>query len=165
MDLVEVKNRKDDNMVRHPWELARLEVVNSLLQGVIKNESGFNVLDIGCGDVFFISKLSDLYPKANFYAIDIAFTDEIISKLAESVKGKNIFLFKSLEEANQHLKNPADLVLLLDVVEHIKDDIGFLTSLHGNKAITHNTFIIITVPLTLLAYYLKKKYAKDYSER
>lgn len=26
-------------------------------------------------------------------------------------------------------------------------------------------FIIITVPLTLIAYYLKKKYAKDYSER
>lgn len=26
-------------------------------------------------------------------------------------------------------------------------------------------FIIITVPLTLFAYYLKKKYAKDYSER
>ena len=26
-------------------------------------------------------------------------------------------------------------------------------------------FIVITVPLTLIAYYLKKKYAKDYSER
>jgi polar amino acid transport system permease protein len=26
-------------------------------------------------------------------------------------------------------------------------------------------FIVITVPLTLVAYYLKKKYAKDYSER
>ena len=26
-------------------------------------------------------------------------------------------------------------------------------------------FIVITVPLTLFAYYLKKKYAKDYSER
>lgn len=26
-------------------------------------------------------------------------------------------------------------------------------------------FIIVTVPLTLFAYYLKKKYAKDYSER
>lgn len=26
-------------------------------------------------------------------------------------------------------------------------------------------FIIITVPLTLIAYYLKRKYAKDYSER
>jgi trans-aconitate methyltransferase len=146
MDLIEVKNRKGVEMARHPWELARLEVVDDLLQGIIKNENEFNVLDIGCGDIFFISKLSDKYPKANFYAIDIAFTDEIISTLKETAKGRNIFLFKTLDEANLHLKTQADLVLLLDVVEHIKDDIGFLNSLYQNKAITNNTNIIITVP-------------------
>ncbi|MGZ4042407.1 MAG: class I SAM-dependent methyltransferase [Bacteroidia bacterium] len=147
MDLVEVSKRSNEKeMARHPWELARFEIVNSLLQGIIKNEEGFNVLDIGCGDIFFISKLSSLYPKASFYAIDIAFNDEIISKLKKVAEGKNIFLFKSLDEANLHLKKPADLVLLLDVVEHIEDDKGFLKSIHNNKAITNETNIIITVP-------------------
>lgn len=146
MDLVEVSRREENNLARHPWELARFEIVNSLLNGIIKDETGFNVLDIGCGDIFFISKLSELYPNANFYAIDIAFTDEIIQKLKDVAKGKNIFLFKSLDEANLHLKKHADLVLLLDVVEHIEDDKDFLRSLHSNKAITDDTHIIITVP-------------------
>jgi trans-aconitate methyltransferase len=146
MDLVEVSKKKDNEGTRHPWELARLEVVNQLLNGIIKNESSFNVLDIGCGDIFFISQLSERYPKANFYAVDIAFTDEIISKLKEQSKDKNIFLFKTLDETAGHLKQPANLVLLLDVIEHIKDDVSFLNSLHNNKAIDNNTIITITVP-------------------
>ncbi|MBI2722883.1 MAG: class I SAM-dependent methyltransferase [Bacteroidetes bacterium] len=146
MDLLEVSKRKDNNIARHPWELARFEIVNSLLKDIIKNEPGYNILDIGCGDIFFISKLCDLYPKANFYAIDIAFTDEIILKLKEQAKGKNIFLYKTLDEANFHLTKPADLVLLLDVVEHIEHDKLFLKSLYDNKAITDVTRIMITVP-------------------
>lgn len=146
MDLVEVKNRKEKIINRHPWELARFEVVTSLLEGSIRNESDFSILDIGCGDVFFISKMADLYPKAHFYAIDIAFTDEIIALLQETVKGKNIYLFKTLDDANLHLKKEADLVLLLDVVEHIEDDKGFLTSLYKNRAISTNTLVMITVP-------------------
>lgn len=146
MDLVEVKNRKEKVINRHPWELARFEIVTSLLKDKIRNNDDFNILDIGCGDVFFISKMADIYPKAHFYAIDIAFTDEIIALLKETVKGKNIYLFKTLDDANLHLKKDADLVLLLDVVEHIEDDKGFLSSLYNNKAITANTLIMITVP-------------------
>ena len=66
MDLIEVQNRKDGKIARHPWELSRLEVVNCLLKKIIKNEDGFNILDIGCGDIFFISNLSERYPKAKF---------------------------------------------------------------------------------------------------
>ncbi|MBA3664192.1 MAG: class I SAM-dependent methyltransferase [Bacteroidetes bacterium] len=147
MDLVEVEKRDSNPItVRHPWELARFEIVNSLLKDVIKNDPNYNVLDIGCGDIFFISKLSSLYPQTNFYAIDIAFTDDIISKLKKVAAGQNIFLFKSLDEANFHLKKPADLVLLLDVVEHIEDDKGFLKSLHDNKGINNDTHVMITVP-------------------
>lgn len=146
MDLIEVKNRKEGVVARHPWELARFEIVNSLLKTIIKNEENFSILDIGCGDVFFISRLSDLYPKVHFYAIDIAFTDEIIAILSKEVEGKHIYLFKTLDEANVHLKKQADLVLLLDVVEHIEDDHAFLTGLYKNKAITKDTHIMITVP-------------------
>lgn len=146
MDLVEVKNRKSEIENRHPWELARLEVVNSLLKNIIKNRKNFNVLDIGCGDIFLISKLSDLYPEVNFYAIDIAFDNDIILKLKEDVGSRKIFLFKSLEEANAHLKGQADLVLLLDVIEHIQDDISFLNSLNSSPGINIDTQILITVP-------------------
>ena len=94
MDLVEVSRRNSVIENRHPWELARFEVVNNLLKGIIKNEADYTVLDIGCGDIFFLLKLSELYPKSSFYAIDIAFTDEIIEKLKAQAQGKNIFMFK-----------------------------------------------------------------------
>lgn len=147
MDLVEVEKRKENTITaRHPWELARFEVIDSLLQKTIKNETDYTVLDIGCGDIFFISGLSERYPKATFYAIDIAFTDTMIEKYKKLAEGKNIFLFKTLDEATAQLKKAADLVLLLDVVEHIEDDKGFLTMLHNNKSITEQTRIMITVP-------------------
>jgi trans-aconitate methyltransferase len=146
MDLLEVQKRKKGNESRHPWELARLVVINDLLKEILRNKSELNILDIGCGDIFFINQLSHLYPKANFYAIDIAFTDEIIKQLESETRGTNIFLFKTLEEAGKRLQKPADLVLLLDVVEHIEDDKSFLRSLAGNKAIGSNTKIMITVP-------------------
>jgi trans-aconitate methyltransferase len=145
MDLVEVSKRQGD-VNRHPWELSRFEVVNRLLKNILKNETGFTVLDIGCGDIFFVSKLCDRYPKASFYAIDIAFTDEIISMLKPQIQGKNIYLFKSMEEAALHLKKSADLVLLLDVVEHISDDKGFLLDLYNSKNINKDTSVMITVP-------------------
>jgi hypothetical protein len=146
MDLVEAKNRKEGNVARHPWELARFEVINSLLKGTLKNEEGFNVLDIGCGDIFFVSKLSDLYPHVSFYAIDTAFTDEMISEMKNKVGSRKIYLFKTLEEAQLHLKGTAGLVLLLDVVEHIGEDKAFLKHLHSSRSVDANTRIMITVP-------------------
>ena len=146
MDLAELKNRIYANIKRHPWELARIEVLVSLLKDVLKNEEEFSVLDIGCGDIFPISKLIELYPKVSFYAIDIAFTDKIIEELKDIIEGKNIYLFQTLDEANLHLKKPVNLVLLLDVVEHIKDDNEFLISLNKNIHINKDTFIAITVP-------------------
>jgi hypothetical protein len=145
MDLVEIKNRKTD-IARHPWELARFEIVRSLLHSHIRNDENYSVLDIGCGDIFFISSLANYYPKVNFYAVDIAFTDEIMKQLSGSINGKNIFLFKTLDEAGTHLKKPADLVLLLDVVEHIEKDVEFLSWLHGHSSVSSHTLFMITVP-------------------
>jgi hypothetical protein len=146
MDLVESKNRNSDNAARHPWELARFRVVNKILSGIIRNEKDFNVLDIGCGDVFFVSSLARLYPEASYYAIDTAFTDDMISSYTEQVRGLNVKLFKSLTEAVTVMKGKADLVLLLDVVEHIGDDEGFLKALAAEPAITPQTNVLITVP-------------------
>jgi len=145
MDLIEVKNRRTE-IARHPWELSRFEIVRSLLHSHIRNENDYTVLDIGCGDIFFISSLANYYPKVSFYAIDIAFTDEIMAQLKATIGSKNIYLFKTLDDAATHLKKPANLVLLLDVVEHIEKDVEFLNWLHGHKSISTDTLFMITVP-------------------
>jgi trans-aconitate methyltransferase len=146
MDLVEVKHRSPGLMRRHPWELARFEVIRDILKQTYKNEENFTVLDIGCGDAFFVTTLSDLYPKATFYAIDIAFTEEIVAQIKKEIGSRSILLLQSLEEAGRQMKKKADLVLLLDVIEHIEDDKAFLNELYNNQAIGPDTRIMITVP-------------------
>jgi hypothetical protein len=146
MDLVEAKERGGRAISRHPWELARLSVVVDLLREKLANQPGFSVLDIGCGDIFFVSALSERFPEVDFYAVDTAFTDEIMAELSKEIKGKKIRIFRSLEDASHYMTKPADLVLLLDVLEHIEDDNGFLEHLVHHKAMGKGGTLIITVP-------------------
>ena len=101
-----------------------------------------SVLDIGCGDGFVLQSLAGNFPSAFFTGIDIALTDEIITQITERARDcKNISLYRQMPP--QSNKKP-DLILLLDVLEHIADETDFLNSLH---AFIHNeSRIIITVP-------------------
>jgi SAM-dependent methyltransferase len=146
MDLVEVSGRGSSQEARHPWELARFSVVSSMIRRTIGSRSAFNVLDVGCGDVFFVAKLSEAFPEASIFGIDTAFTTEQLKELGAKVAGKNIRLFRSLAEAESYLNGSIDLVLLLDVIEHVKDDVGLLKELSAHRFVTSDTNFIITVP-------------------
>lgn len=137
MDLLE----KSQSGRRHPWELARYEVVKSLIDIHIKNYSGKKILDLGCGDIFFLNKFSEDKPDADFYAVDTAFDEEYI----ESKEKSQIKLFNSL--SNLPTENLVfDIVFLMDVVEHIENDVAFLKSIKNSPFITKQTIIFITVP-------------------
>jgi hypothetical protein len=146
MDLVEANKRNSNNNRRHPWEFARLEVACDLLKDYIKNDSNYTVFDIGCGDIFVVTSLSDAYPNVTFYAIDSAFTEDIILRFQSQVGDRKVFLFKSLEEAGQKLGREVDLILLMDVVEHIEKDVEFLKSLSQERFVGSETVVLITVP-------------------
>lgn len=146
MDIRESSNRSAGESARHPWELARLRVVSSLIRPLVASNKPIKVLDIGCGDVFFVSELSSLYPQAEFFAVDTAFTPDLIANLKQQTAGKKIYLFNSLDDAEKQLTGPADLVFLLDVIEHIEDDKGFLQSLLKRKSVLKDTKVVISVP-------------------
>jgi hypothetical protein len=146
MDLRESRSRNVEAAVRHPWELARLEVVYRLLSRRIgKNKIG-NILDLGCGDTYFVEQFAGRFPGRDFAAVDIAFDKETRLAYEERLKGKPIHLFDSLEEAQSGFKTEVDLVLLLDVIEHIEHDIDFLSSLKNYSFIKKDAWVIITVP-------------------
>jgi hypothetical protein len=54
--------------------------------------------------------------------------------------------FASLESIAPPPRQPASLVLLMDVLEHIDDDRGFLTALRAKPYIGPDTKFLITVP-------------------
>ncbi len=146
MDLKE-SNISDEFSGRHPWEFARSEVVLSL----IKKHYDFSskneciVYDIGCGDIFFADRLSKKIKASKIIAIDNAFNSETISKLEKKFNNPAISIFQSIQQAKS-INKPADIILLLDVLEHIKDDTKFLSSLLSESFVTNKTLFVITVP-------------------
>jgi hypothetical protein len=144
MDLVEARARGFEAGTRHPWELARLELASRLIDRHVTLGPGATVLDIGCGDAFVVSNLARRYPLVQFYAVDSAFTEELIVLYRERVGVPNVSLLASLDDLP--LTRPATLVLLMDVVEHIADDRGFLYNLRDRPYMGHETRWLFTVP-------------------
>lgn len=148
MDLLEVKHRNDtqSDVQRHPWELARLEVLKTLISKNVSLADRSLVLDIGCGDTFVVEQLALDYPRVSFYAVDIAFTEELMDVFRKNLKVKNVSLFRSLDDIPENSSQNAALVLLTDVIEHIEDDKKFMAELLKNKLVDGRTLFLITVP-------------------
>ena len=81
MDLVEAKARGFEAVVRHPWEQARLSLVDQLIRRHVDLRAGDVVFDIGCGDTFVAEELARRYPHVQFNAVDSNFTDQLIETL------------------------------------------------------------------------------------
>jgi len=146
MDLVEAKARGLDRQARHPWEMARVEVVRSLIRRHVNLAPDAVVFDIGCGDTFVVEQLAADHPTACFYAVDTAFTDELIAHYRDRLDNPRILPFASLESISPAPRQRASLVLLMDVLEHINDDRAFLAALLAKPYIGPETRFLITVP-------------------
>ncbi len=127
MDLSEIS----DNKKRHPWELARSDCILSLLR---KWKKRTHVLDVGCGDAFFDIRLLETMPDINMlWGVDVDLKDDYKIErgcFCNSIDKVNITSF--------------DIILLMDVLEHIEDDITFLKSL--KTKLNQTGRIYITVP-------------------
>jgi hypothetical protein len=150
MDIKEFKiNDLADGLMRHPWEKARAYFTLRLIDNFtnIPDNRKINVLDIGCGDAYVIETIGSKYKDAVFFAVDTAFTDEIIEDYISKYKDKYfLHLFKDLDNASSCINAEVDIVLLLDVLEHIQDEKSFLNLLRTYPFISETTFFIITVP-------------------
>ena len=144
MDLVESRLQGFAAAPRHPWERARLALVSRLIARHRLIQPGDVVLDVGCGDTFVVESLAQRYPTATFYAVDSAFTPDLIAVFRDRLRVSNVSLFASLDEVPGGRE--ASLVLLMDVLEHVEDDLGLLRNLTGRSYFTSHTRLLITVP-------------------
>jgi SAM-dependent methyltransferase len=144
MDLIENNARDAESTVRHPWERARLTLAHELIRRRVTLRPGDVVLDVGCGDTFVSEELARRYPSVTFYAVDSAFTDELITKVSSRLAVPNVSLFRSLDAVPAG--RTAALVLLMDVIEHVPDDAGFLEDICRRPLIGEGTWFLMTVP-------------------
>ena len=144
MDIIE---QHTTNAKRHPWELARFEVLFSLLEKALPPTSESKIIvDIGCGDCFFAEELLARRTDVTLIGIDTAYSEDRRKEKMAAVHNQRFQLFTSLSEAQSFLNGPAHLVLLLDVLEHIEKDAAFLHQLATAPFFQPKTQLLISVP-------------------
>lgn len=147
MDIKELNINQDKGTSKnHPWEYARAKVIDFLIKRHLPGNNINGIMaDVGCGDIFFSQQFVKKHPNLTAAAIDIAFTDEIIASLKAKYNAGNILFFNDIKNVDLQGKC-ADIVFLMDVIEHIENDIDFLKTLGNCNFVDDNTLFVITVP-------------------
>lgn len=163
MDIKELNiNAAKGSSKNHPWEYARAKIVCKIL----KNRSFINqecnpILDIGCGDIFFLNYFCSTIEHPYPVAVDIAFESEIICALKEKYQNFGCTFYQSVDEVGLGEKK-ANIVFLMDVIEHIEDDVAFLSALKQKKFVGTDTLFMITVPAFQSLYSSHDKWLGHY---
>jgi 2-polyprenyl-3-methyl-5-hydroxy-6-metoxy-1,4-benzoquinol methylase len=143
---------------RHPWEVARFAFFSELLRGHGVLDRPARVLDVGAGDAWFATQLSALLPAGSH--IDCWDTG-----YAEKAAMSGVITRTAIKP-----KVRADVVLLLDVLEHVENDGDFLATLVRENTHAAST-VLVSVPawaslFTAHDTYLKhfRRYAPESAE-
>ena len=135
MDLIE---RPDDVVRRHPWEVARARFFVRLLErtGLLGGVDG--VLDVGAGDAWFARQLrAALPPTARLACWDVHYPAGSPPDLAEGAEG--------IEFSAARPAGTFGGILLLDVIEHVEQDVAFVRdAVEGSLA--PGGWVLVSVP-------------------
>jgi hypothetical protein len=133
MDLSE---RDTGAVRRHPWELARAEFFLRLLGQTNVVAGAMQVLDVGAGDTWLARQVKNaLPPGSNVTCWDTNYTTQDIASLADH----------GLELVTERPPGVFDGVLMLDVLEHVEDDAGFVRSV-VDELLVPGGFAFVSVP-------------------
>ena len=114
---MDLKERLAGDERRHPWEIARARSYRKLVAAHTDLAAVRSVLDIGAGDGWFASDIrGDLCGSATIVCWDVNYRSE---DLATPIGA-------GIRRTTDRPVGPFDVVLALDVLEHIADDEAFL---------------------------------------
>lgn len=117
-----------------------MNAVRRILSHGIPISESMNVLDVGCGDGFVITEMFRKIPVHSITGIDIELSpDEIVKFSSENRRIRYLNMYKDLKNSFY------DLILMLDVIEHIEDDGKFLRNI-VNTYLRDDGYIVITAP-------------------
>lgn len=128
MDLIETQL---DNPIEHWYYRHKYWAIR---KQIIKRRIALTeILDIGAGSALFSLELQKEFPGTRILAIDPGYSDRQI-EMSDS----------KIQYSRENHSNKADLILLTDVLEHVPDDVEFLSNYVVNTS--SNPTFIITVP-------------------
>ena len=130
---MDLKETPTGSFLRHPWELSRVAFFKLLLTKNNILPACKHILDAGSGDAFLVSQLvADLMPQPNVVCWDVNYTDD------DEVPAPFV---KTTTLPDRKF----DLVLALDVAEHVENDHAFLTDI-ASRILTPGGTLLFSVP-------------------
>ncbi len=136
MEKIEYK-RLNDRAKFHWWNIGRRSILEKFLRINIGNKTNnLEILDIGCGageNIMFLNKFG------NVSGIDIS---EEALKFSKD-KGYSKLIIGNAEKVEEP-DSSYDIVSLLDVVEHLDDDVAALN--HASRVLKKDGTLLLTVP-------------------
>lgn len=122
---------------QHWWFVARRKIIENVI-GQLKLEKHSSILDAGCGNGDNLSMLSKYGDVVAMEREDAALEKAQARDIGKVYKGE------LPNQIHDDIQKDKDLIVLLDVLEHIDDDAGSLSAL-GN-VINNNGSLVLTVP-------------------
>ncbi|MES2881373.1 MAG: hypothetical protein V4676_04435, partial [Bacteroidota bacterium] len=117
MDLIELKQKKSKNFIRHPWEEVRLQVLHFFLEKYLPAKS--NIADVGSGDAFIAQSVAKVFSQYNVAAVDLHYTPEIIQSI-KIRELENIHFYQTVKHMFADHQQPLNAIVLMDVIEHVE---------------------------------------------
>lgn len=121
----------------HWWFLARRRILEELIVRVVKPPQAARVLEVGCGTGHNLAMLG------KFGELDASELDFSARSLSTKRLGREVKAAK-LPDLSMFKRNEYDLVALLDVLEHVPDDLGSLRAIH--RRLKPGGALLLTVP-------------------
>jgi Methyltransferase domain len=135
MDLLE---RDGDVVSRHPWELARSKFFVRLVRRFAPASRDVRLLDVGAGDAWFSAQLVDTLPAGSRITCwDVNYSEKDLSLYARHSS--------SLTLTAEQPDDKYGGILMLDVVEHVEDDIGFVSRIVESR-LERDGWVLVSVP-------------------
>ncbi len=154
MDLVEAKVGTD--VCRHPWELARFGFFSRVIAKNLNLKAPVRVLDVGSGDSWFSTELLNHLPKGSKISCwDAHFSDEVMARLQTTYAGREVSFSRELPAEKY------DLILMMDVLEHIEDDLGALKKIVSEN-LRPQGHLLMSVPAWQKLFSTHDTYLKHY---
>lgn len=126
-----------DQEVHHWWFRAKRRIILNLIRSYMEDIPHPRFLDVGCGTGAMLKELEGLGETVGIDASDEALAFAATRTRARLIKGR-------VPKDLYNLDEEFDFVLMLDLLEHLDDDLGALEA--ASSVLCKNGIVLITVP-------------------
>ncbi len=137
---IQIKSKADE-ILSNVGDMALKRRAEKILEGLDLNNGG-NIIDVGCGDGFFLYLLSNLSVKVTLTGFD---DDKIVlSNARKNLGSEKIKLLDGTAVDMPFSNNVFDKAIMTEVLEHIDDDKKALSEVY--RILKPNGVLVLTVP-------------------